>query len=818
LAVSGTVTANTGLSQPLTDTQLRATAVPVTNPAQNTTIALAESFQVFPGTAWTQSIALEDISDVDGNSIGSKYLVISKDPLSENTTTTVEAITRFRMPVELCIGVHMSQRTVGQEFGIKIVSTETPLSIPADVAILAIQQATTTLTVTTAVAHGLRIGARIGIYGVFDSRMNYSAVTVATVPTAVQFTVTAGQNGSIPSVTAGPFASGFVTVRPAMSGAPNGISQVFDGTTVTQASFYARAGGNDAMEDMIASGTFAGDHRVTVGTTASVQPVNALGTYSFQPTTEYRVVMFPEKQQWSDSAVDSIVEATSRSNRTQVVPDPHQTYKLLLSATNLRSFTRPVAQIISAVKATVTNVATVTTDVAHGLTTADIIVLCGARDTVNFGNVIAGTAIAAILSSTSFNVVWGTTAQFTTYGGYVARVNGGQLMQGALTQVANTISRASNVVTVVSLVSWTGVLVGDYVNLIGARDSTVSSLGVDGSYRVREINGTSLRLEPIGTAPTGADFVSATVGGAVIKRTDMRISYVRILPFERARFESVGRPVNDVSQAMPVAIKNVPAVTLNSGILTTCSTVTNVTTVATVTNVGAVGTVTACNLSAATIIDASGAITTTATTSNLSTNNNSMVTFGVSVTAVSGTIPTCDVVVQESMDNINWYDIYHFERITGVTGVISPPIRLQGQQIRYVRTITGTTPSFTMQLLRLVRHISGPTFRRIFDRAITPNTLNSTTAAMNCEGCDTVQLIQSSAAGASVAPVFTLEGSETGVSTEWYALGSTTVTGTASTTSSANYVGAIPKFLRARVSTVGTGAVINYLSLKARGT
>jgi hypothetical protein len=758
----------------------------------NTTIAIADSFNDLAN--WVQVLGTPgDLISIEGNTIGSKYVVISKDPLTENTSTTLTSVASFSVPVELAFGAHMSQRTIGQEFSIELVSTETPLTMPADIAIATISQTTTTLTVNTSAAHGLRMGTRIGVYGVPDSRVNYSSLTVATVPTLTSFTATAGQNGTIPSITASS-SGGFVTIKSTMSDAPNGVCQLFDGTTATQASFYVRAGGTDPADDVFSSGTVTGDHRVTVGTTASIQPINGVGAYSFQPTNEYRATLFPEKLQWSDSTVDSTTEATSRFNRTQIVPDPSKTYKLKLCGKSLRSLTRPVAQIVSVSKSG-GSTATVTTDFPHGLTNNDQIVAYGVRDTTNFANRMSAITVATTPTSTTFTLVWGSASTVTSYGGYVARMNGGQVMQGALTMVAQSISRTDNIVTVVGSATWSGALIGDMVNLVGIRDNvTGASLDYDGPYRVRNMDTTSLVLEPVGNAPMGEDLGSANCGGAVIRRTDLRISFARLLPFARARVEGVGRPTSDSSQALPVAIKNVPAVTVTGTIST-------------------VFTVNACTLASSIVGDISSG--TTVTTVSVNTANVSTSTFAVSVTAVTGTNPTLDIVVQETVDNLFWYDIYHFERFTGVTNSVSPPIRLHGQFIRYVRTAGGTSPLFTHAVFRQVRQIGAPTFRRIFDRAILPNTLNSTTATMICEGCDDVQLIQSSAAGASVAPVFSLEGSET--ESEWYSLGDATVTGTASTTSSANYSGAIPKFVRARVSTAGTGAVLSYVALKAKG-
>ena len=264
-------------------------------------------------------------------------------------------------------------------------------------------------------------------------------------------------------------------------------------------------------------------------------------------------------------------------------------------------------------------------------------------------------------------------------------------------------------------------------------------------------------------------------------------------------------------QIILTSVGNDVGVSVNAGTLPT------VTTVGTVTTVTTVASVTAANLQAAPVTDiASAAITTTTTSAAVSMANISSASFVVAATAVSGTTPTLDVVVQETLDNVNWYDLYHFERITATGVWVSPTIRLSGQQIRYVRTVSGTTPSFTMSLIRNTRSVSAPRITRIFDRAIAPNTLNSTTAAMITNGCSKIQIVQSSAAGATVAPVIALQGSED--NSLWYQLGTTaiTVTGTASTNSmNQGQLPMMPKYVRGIVTTAGTGAVLNYVSLIA---
>jgi hypothetical protein len=533
-----------------------------------------------PGEHWTQVLASGDIIALDGNAAAASYLVISKDPLTAGTESSLVSTETFTMPLDASFGASLSQRTLGQEFSIEIVDTRSPLTPPADLAISSIQQATTTLTISTTLAHNLRPGMRFGVRGCADSRLNYPALVVASTPTATQFTATAGPGGAIPSVTAGPFATGFVFARSALGYAPNGTSMIFENATATNASFYVRSEAGDALP----SGTILGNHAVTVGTSASVQAINAALAYSFQPTNEFRLIQMVDGIQWSDSLVDTLAQSSNRYKRTQVVPDPEAAFRVRIRATNNASMTRPVAQIVSAVK-TASTTATITTDVPHGLTTADQVVIYGirAQGASEFPNLLTASAVASTPTATTFTVVIGTSGTITSYGGYVARVDGGNLMSalGASAVIAQSITRTANVVTVTGNASWTGLLIGDYVNLVGCRDNaTGASLGLDGAYRVRNVVTTALELEPIGTTPTGANIGSTTCGGGIIKRTDLRLSFVRVLDFERQRVEVVARPTGDSASAVPVTVNNTPAVTVSSG------TVTTVTTVATVTNAG----------------------------------------------------------------------------------------------------------------------------------------------------------------------------------------------------------------------------------------
>ena len=538
---------------------------PLRDPScMNVTTRAREAFEIYDNvTRWREiSIPSGDILMLDGNAAASSYLVISKDPLATDTETIIESRMLFEMPFELAVGLHTSQRTLGQELVLEAVSPDTPVTGPADVAISSMSQSTTTLTINTAVAHNLLPGMRIGVKNCVDSRFNYPALVVASTPTTTQITATAGPGGTIPSLTAGPVTSGTIYYRPALGGAPNGSSMILENATTTNASFYVRGAAGDALP----SGSILASHAVTTLSTASVIAINAALTYAFQPTAEFRMSALIDGLQWSDVAVDSTSQSNNRVKRTQVVPDSTADYKVRFRAKNLASFTVPVAKIVSVTKSGTTT-ATVVTDQPHGLTTNDWITAYGVRDTTNFANLSSATQVASVINSTSFTVVWGSAVTATSYGGAVSRVNGGQTLQGVINSIPQSISRTSNIVSVVGSAPWVSLLnIGDLVNLYGFRNSVNGAdLTLDGAYRVRDIQTTTLILEPVGNGPTGNDVASVNCGGLVIRRTDLRISYVRVVDFDRLRVEGLARPSGDASTALPVVLNGGQSFTLNSG-------------------------------------------------------------------------------------------------------------------------------------------------------------------------------------------------------------------------------------------------------------
>jgi len=798
----------TPVTGPLTDAQLRATAVPVE--PDNVDIVFRDAFETYtPGVIWNQTLASGDLIYVDGNTASASYLVISKSPLSANTVSSITSINLATLPVEFDFGLGMSQRTLGQEFAVEIVDSGTPLPDVPDIAISSITQALSVLTVDTVTAHNLVVGKCIGIVGCSNPVANYPSLVVATIPSPTQFTCTAGPMGTITSqtITNPAGAKGSVYFRQRLGLAQNGISEIFEQTTVTQASLYIRSESGDSLP----SGTIAGNQSVTVGTTASAQLVNAPFSYAFTPTSEYRIFAQSDRTQWADSAIDAIGQTTSRLLRTQVCPDPTVSYAVRVRATNNKALTVPNAQIVSAVKSGTTT-ATITTDVAHGLTTTDVVTIYGIRDqaAAAFPNLLTATAVASIVSPTSFTIVIGTASTVTSHGGYVARVNGGNLPSAlghsaviAQSATLSTLSDGTRQLVLVGNTTWTLTTVGDLVELVGVRNNVDgSSLGVDGAWKIAGAATTSLTLvlPYTGSMALPADFASTNCGGGVIKRTDMRISFMRMFDYTRERVEMLPRPLNDMSAAAPVVIQGgtLPAVT-------------------TVSTVSAVTSITSANLALPGIIAdvASAALATTTTTATLTPTNGISYEVNIPVTVVTGSGPTLDVSIEESDDSgTNWYKVYDFPRISAVGMYRSPTIQMTGNRIRYVQTVGGGTPSFTRAINRLQSSYPATIQRQLIDRTISLTTANSTTATIISQDCTAAsQLMINVGAITTTAPQLQLEGSND-FGTSWFSIGSP-LTAVANSTVQTTVASINAGLLRARVSTVGSGVTAGYVLIKA---
>jgi hypothetical protein len=276
---------------------------------------------------------------------------------------------------------------------------------------------------------------------------------------------------------------------------------------------------------------------------------------------------------------------------------------------------------------------------------------------------------------------------------------------------------------------------------------------------------------------------------------------VRIFDYERERVELLTRPSGDLSGAVPVI--------LQGGTTAVSGTLTGVTTVSAITSANLGG--------PSTIADvASAAITTTATVSAITPTFGTSYQVNIPVTAVAGTNPTMDVSIEESDDSgTNWFKVYDFPRITANGIYRSPVIPLTGNRVRYVQTIGGTgSPSFTRAINRLQSSIPALPVRQLIDRSINVNSGNPSTASLVTADCgNRLQLVVNMGAITTTAPAFQLQGSDDG-GIGWYNIGSP-LTGVASSTVQLTVANVNSALTRVNVSTTGSGATLNSLTIKA---
>jgi len=216
----------------------------------------------------------------------------------------------------------------------------------------------------------------------------------------------------------------------------------------------------------------------------------------------------------------------------------------------------------------------------------------------------------------------------------------------------------------------------------------------------------------------------------------------------------------------------------------------------------------------ATVADvASAAITGSANTAALTPSAGVSYQVNIPVTAVSGTSPTLDVRIEESDDTgTNWYTVYEFPRITGTGNYRSPMLPTRGNRIRYVQTLTGTSPSFTRAINRLQSNLAiDEPIRQAFDRTVSLTTLNAATTGLSVANCRNASLTINIGA-ATTPPALQLQGSDDNGGT-WFDIGNP-LTAVASSTVKAVVNGINCQLIRARVSTAGNTVVAGYVLVR----
>lgn len=210
---------------------------------------------------------------------------------------------------------------------------------------------------------------------------------------------------------------------------------------------------------------------------------------------------------------------------------------------------------------------------------------------------------------------------------------------------------------------------------------------------------------------------------------------------------------------------------------------------------------------------ASAAVTATATGATITQVAGAGFSAVVNATAVTGTNPTLDTILQESNDDgTTWYDIWHCERMTGVSTAIIPALPSGGRR-RWNSTVSGTSPSFTRQINTMLLSVAPPVLQRqFFDRTagLLSGTLNSTSASYNMAGIDTMSA--NVTIGAATTPgTYQIQVSNDGVN--WAAASVATLAVANSTVTIPRTAGVMGRFARlicTVAATAQTGTVVSF--------
>jgi len=660
------------------------------------------------------------------------------------------------------------------------------------------------------------VGDWINITGVVDNRLNYPNACINYIsPDRKVICVGFSDEAALPSLAIPNITPTLGTAKVNfynnMSGARNGIGLRFTGTTSTSAAIVSIFGGDDNQ----VSGTLLGDHRVSISSSAVNYVLGASaawGQYELRPSSRYLIDCYPHASVVLDKAEQTQTQWTPRDTpRTSVKPSTESALYPRFRLYKPVSMSRPVAKIVKAEKLTASTTATIYTDVPHGLTTGNYVTIKGVRDyATNFPMLSTPTAVT-VVNDTTFTVSFGAAAIATSYGGSVIIANGGKDQPGIITQtiqsVQSRVAADTNWLDVVGSASWSGVNPGDYINLHGVRESVAGAdVGVDGVWEVAHISTTTMVLKPVfdiannRVSPALGTLGLTNCGGAVILRPTLRSHDLSVssLTDNITGIRGQGTTRSDLA---------VPTYSAGGSVLAVQSTAASLST-----TTGLGGWYVHPAITGIADI-ASAALTSTSTGTAISNNLGNGFQVTIPVTAVSGTTPTLDVRIEESFDGgTNWVTLYEFQRITATGSYNSPILRASGRHIRYIRTVAGTTPSFTHAVTRnILPFLPSEPQKRIVDRTVVPNTLNSVTPVLFQGAANNVQLVVNMGAITTTAPAFQVEGSEDAIN--WYAIG-TPLTAVASSTVEAT-INKSATYVRARVSTAGSGATLGYVALKA---
>lgn len=549
------------------------------------------------GNFYSFSVASGDFINFSRSSNGQQFTEVSMNPLSiGDEQTTIEYKTPFKIPCYAEIEASMSQRPKGQYAIMEITDKDASyLDNPIEYTFASLSQSATTLTAVINAPFDGYLGSWVDIYGLADNRFNYTNLCVASISTdKLTLTFTVSDENTLTSLTtsASVLTNGKLKRQAKLLLAGNALGMRFSGTSATATAYIARFGAGSIKE----SGTMTGAKTIISASSSPTFTSALTGQLELKASSRFRIEAEPEILVFGDKGIDTLVNLTPRNTFTAVKPSEESDYYVRFRAVTPKSISRPIAEIISAIKATATTTATITTDIPHGLTTSSYVTIKGIANQTVFANLTTPTVVASVINATQFTIVIGTATIATSYGGAVIMCNGQVDQQGIITQIPQSIARdATGLVTVVGNASWTGLNIGEYINLYGVKNIVSGAdLGFDGVYKIDTISTTTLKLQPVkdldgnlvlngsGTAvtPVGGVVNTTNCGGIVILRTTLRSHDIVLANYTQTMTRILGQGSSRSDLAVPTillgtATANINEITLvspSTGTLTTAAT------------------------------------------------------------------------------------------------------------------------------------------------------------------------------------------------------------------------------------------------------
>ena len=428
-----------------------------------------------------------------------------------------------------------------------------------------------TLTLETALPEPGQMGAVflsdwINITGLVDSRLNYKNACINWI-SADRKTICFGfsDESALPSlaipVVTPVLGTAKVNFYNNLGGAHHGFGYRFTGTSATSAALLSIFGGGDVQ----VSGTLLGDHRVSVGSSAPIYNSGAMGNVEIRATTRYRLEGRPYECAYSDKVSDSVgVAYTPRASRTAVKPALQANLRARFRLYQPVGMTRPTDEIIAISKAGSTT-ATVTHTGTRVYQVSEVVGIYGVRDITNFAQAVG--TITAVLSSSQFRMVLGSSVTATSYGGSVCIINGGAAQPGIIGQNIQSVNQYTvntDWLVAIGNTTWSGLNVGDYINLHGVRDTGGVDLAVDGAWEVANLATSAVILKPITdvfgqrVTPVMPDLgtVAVNAGGSVILRTTLRSHDLILEEWSETMTKIDGQGSGRYDKALPVQVMN----------------------------------------------------------------------------------------------------------------------------------------------------------------------------------------------------------------------------------------------------------------------